>query len=42
MQVIQIVSVDSGKKMEEAKDRKMSFYVITVDGETAKAFREDF
>lgn len=31
-----------GQKTEEAKDRKMSFYAITVDGKTAKAFREDF
>jgi len=28
--------------MEEAKDREISFYVITVDGKAARAFREDF
>mgnify|MGYP001855818173 CR=1 FL=1 len=31
-----------GQKMEEAKDREISFYVITVDGKAARAFREDF
>lgn len=35
------MSVVSGKKLRR-QDKKMSFYVIAFDGETARAFGEDF
>lgn len=35
------MSVVSGKKIRR-QDKKMSFYVIAFDGETARAFGEDF